>query len=104
MKGTFANGDAFGYRPNLRDPVDRQIDLHNYFAGLIVEHMLDKNVMLVRHEDWYTNQSQLNRIVRFLNLPHSGRLEPQPVQPDPPILSEAEQERILAGCKTASEF
>lgn len=104
IKGTFAYGDAISYRSNSEDPVDRRIDLHNYFADLIVEHMFDPNVMIVRHEDWYTDQAQLERVARFLNIPHSGRLRPKAVPPDPPILSQAEQERILVGCKIAGEF
>lgn len=104
IEGTFANGQCITYDSPSEDPVQRRIDLHNYFAELITNHLTDPNVMLIRYEDWFTDKAQLERVSRFLGVPTLGHLRPTPILPDPLMISEEEQRRILTGCLIACEF
>lgn len=104
IEGTFANGECITYDSPSEDPVQRRIDLHNHFAELITNHLTDPNVMLIRYEDWFTDKAQAERICRFLGVPVIRYLKPKPILPDPLMISEEEQQKILTGCLIAHEF
>ena len=101
----FAEGASVMFRSRAVDPIERRIELHNHFAARIVAAMHSPMVLLVRYEDWFTNgPAQLRAVGEFLGIETKSVLEPPPIAPDPVILSEAEQERILRGCAIAREF
>ncbi|MCK4910300.1 MAG: sulfotransferase [Thermodesulfovibrionales bacterium] len=104
VEGKFANGDCLAYSSKSDDIVQRRIDLYNHLAGLVLEHKGHDNVMVIRHEDWYTDPTQLERVTGFLGIPSLGYLRPAPIKPDPPVLSAQEQERINKGCTIAAKL
>ena len=104
IEGTFANGQCITYDSPSEDSVLRRIDLYNHFAGLMTDHLEDANVMLIRYEDWFTDKEQLARVCRFLGVPVLRHLNPQLILPDPLMISEEEQQAILAGCLVAHKF
>jgi hypothetical protein len=104
IEGTFANGDSVAYRSSMKNAVDRRIDLHNYFAKRILDHKDDWNVLIVRHEDWFTDSTQLARIGRFLGIEHKDVLQPAPRLTSPSELPALEQEQILSDCFVASDL
>ena len=89
---------------SARDPVERRIELHNHFASQILEVKDHPSVLLVRYEDWFLEERQLERITEFLSIPSVGHLRPRPILPDPVALSDEEQERVLRGCVVAEQF
>jgi len=104
LEGTFANGDSIVYQSKKTDAISRRIDLHNTFAGLILDKMRNPNIKIVPYEDWFSNPGQLSDISRFLGVASLGYLRPAPIAPDPLTISIEEQERIREYCTMAGEF
>lgn len=104
IEGKFANGDSVIFCSKLDRPEDRRIDLYNYMSDLIVRQMGSKNILIIRHEDWYIDRSQLDRVSDFLGIPNIGYLRPAPISPDPLVITDEEHEKILRGCTIAAKF
>lgn len=87
------------------DPFERALDLHERWCRDVVARKDHPRVMLVRHEDWYTDPGQLARVGAFLDVPVKDHLEPAPIAADPPTsLTDAEVDRIRERCLTVGEL
>jgi len=104
IKGKFANGDSVIFCSKLDRPEDRRIDLYNHMSDLIVRQIGVKNILIIRHEDWYVDRSQLDRVSDFLGIPNIGYLRPAPIPADPLIITDQEHDKILKGCMIAAKF
>lgn len=100
--GHFGNGDATIFTASASDPIDRCIELHEHLAAKIVKLLDDPGVLIIRYEDWFSDNNLLTRIVDFLGLHSSKGLSPRPIRPEPPnLLDDDAIERLRTGCLTA---
>lgn len=102
LRGIFANGESVLYSSVKPDIVDRRIELYNHMAARVAAHMDHEDVMVVRYEEWFTDDDLLDKVSGFIGVPNLGYLRPPLIPPDPLLLEAREQERILAGCAEAA--
>ena len=100
----FANGEAIGFTSDRVSPVERRIDLHNYFVQLILAVKDSPGVKIVRYEDWFTNPAQLQDLCQFARIPSLGFLRPAPIPPSSIVLDSDEYDAILRGCPLMEEL
>lgn len=104
LKG-FGAGVALHVDLKESDPFERALELHEHWCSQVIEAMSDPSVMIVRHEDWYSDPGQLSRIGAFVGVPTKDHLHPAPIAADPPdALTSDQVERIRSRCVLAAEF
>lgn len=100
----FGAGEAPGFVAPHADPLTAAIALHNHYCHEILSHRGHAGLLLIRHEDWFADPTQLDRVCAFLSIPSLGHLRPPPMPATAWSLGDAERAAILRGCAIAGEF